>query len=184
MDERQLVETVRDKQTVFEGLLIHVEHWNVTLPNGESAPREIVCHRGASAVVAVDEAGRIILVRQHRVAVDRVTWEIPAGKLDTADEDPFLCAQRELSEETGLTAAHWKKLTILDTTPGFCNEHIHLYYATGLEQGACHPDEDEFVAVVRMPLAEAVAKVMDGTIRDGKTIAGILMAANLSASDH
>ena len=127
----------------------------------------------------------MILVRQHRIAVGRLTLEIPAGKLDGPDEDPFLCAKRELSEETGLTAEHWQKLTCMETTPGFCNERIHLYLATGLKQGDCHPDEDEFVAVTRMPLGEAVARVMDGTFRDGKTALGILMAAALrGASDH
>ena len=94
-----------------------------------------------------------------------------------AEEDPFVCAQRELSEETGLIAENWTKLTVLETTPGFCNERIHLYLATGLKQGETHPDEDEFVDTTRMPLSEAVAKVMDGTLRDSKTALGIMMAS-------
>lgn len=173
----QLTEKFLSKEVVFPGKIIRLEHWQVALPNGEPALREVACHPGASAVVALDNEGQIILVRQHRIAVDRLTLEIPAGKLDSPDEDPFLCAQRELSEETGLTARHWQKLTCLETTPGFCNERIHIYLATGLEQGDCHPDEDEFVSVTRMPLAEAADKVLNGTFRDGKTALAIMMAA-------
>ncbi len=176
MNEQELLETYLDGQVVFPGKIIRVEHWHVRLPNGEVALREVACHPGASAIVALDEQGNVILVRQHRIAVGRLTLEIPAGKLDGPDEDPFLCAQRELSEETGLTAAHWQKLTVLETTPGFCNERIHLYLATGLQEGKTHPDEDEFVAVTRMPLSEAVARVMDGSFRDGKTALGLMMA--------
>ena len=179
MDDKQLTETFLEGKVVFPGKIIRVEHWQVALPNGEQALREVACHPGASAIVALDEQGRVILVRQHRIAVGRLTWEIPAGKLDSPDEDPFLCARRELSEETGLEADSWRKLTCLETTPGFCNERIHLYLATGLHQGASHPDEEEFVAVSRMPLKEAVARVMDGTFRDGKTIVGLMMAAAL-----
>lgn len=179
MDDKALREEVLSRETVYPGVIIRLEHWQVRLPNGETALREVACHPGASAVVAVDEQKQVILVRQHRVAVDRVTMEIPAGKLDSPTEDPFLCAQRELSEETGLTAEHWQKLTCLETTPGFCNERIHLYLATGLRQGNSHPDQDEFVDVVRMPLTQALEKVMSGVFRDGKTALGLLMAARL-----
>lgn len=173
----QLTETLLSKEVVFPGKIIRLEHWQVSLPNGETALREVACHPGASAVVALDDDGQIILVRQHRIAVGRLTLEIPAGKLNSPEEDPFLCAQRELSEETGLTARTWRKLTGLETTPGFCNERIHIYLATGLEQGACHPDDDEFLAVTRMPLSQAVENVMNGTFRDGKTALAIMMAA-------
>lgn len=127
-------------------------------------------------MVALDNDDQIILVRQHRVAVGRVTLEIPAGKLDSVGEDPFVCARRELSEETGLEAAHWQKLTVLETTPGFCNERIHMYMASGLTQGDTHPDEDEFVDVTHMKLSDALERVIKGEIRDGKTIVGVLMA--------
>lgn len=132
-------------------------------------------------MIALDQQGQVVLVRQHRVAIDQVTLEIPAGKLDSPTEDPFVCAQRELSEETGLTAEHWQKLTCLETTPGFCNERIHLYLATGLHQGNSHPDEDEFVDVIRMPLSQAVEQVMNGTFQDGKTALALLMANQLCA---
>ncbi|MDO4836993.1 MAG: NUDIX hydrolase [Clostridia bacterium] len=177
MQDSELRENVISREVIYPGKVIHVEKWQVTLPDGGQAPREIVLHRGASAVVALDEAGNIILVRQHRVAIDRITLEIPAGKLDTADEDPFLCAKRELEEETGLHAEDWEKLLVLDTTPGFCNEHIHLYLATGLHAGEKHPDADEFIAAQRMPLTEALQKVLRGEFHDGKTVVGILMTA-------
>ena len=182
MCDQRLTEKLLDKQVVFPGKIIRLEHWQVELPNGSHALREVACHPGASAVVALDDRGQVILVRQHRIAVDRLTLEIPAGKLDSAGEDPFVCAQRELSEETGLTAAKWQKLTCLETTPGFCNERIHIYLATGLSEGACHPDDDEFVDVVRMPLEGAVRRVMDGSFRDGKTMVGLLMAQKLLSS--
>ena len=182
--DAQLAEHIISKEVVFPGAIIRLEHWQVRLPNGDVKLREVACHPGAAAVIAVDGEGQIIMVRQQRIAVDRLTWEIPAGKLDSAQEDPLDCAKRELSEETGLSAAHWQKLTCMETTPGFCNERIHLYLATGLQQGATHPDEDEFVATSRLPLRDAVQCVMDGTFRDGKTCLGILMAAQaLSCSN-
>ena len=184
MEDQQLREIVESRKVVYLGKIIRLEHWLVRLPNGEQALREVACHPGASAVVALDDNGQVILVRQHRVAVDRVTLEIPAGKLDSPTEDPFVCAKRELSEETGYTASHWEKLTCLETTPGFCNERIHLYLARGLTTGNCHPDEDEFVDTVRMPLENAVMLVMDGTIRDGKTALGLMMASRLLASSQ
>jgi len=139
-DDTHLTEEYLDGSVVFPGHIIRLEHWQVLLPNGETALREIACHPGASAVVALDEKDNIILVRQHRIAVGRVTMEIPAGKLDSPDEDPFLCAKRELEEETGFRADHWEKLTCLETTPGFCNERIHIYLATELSEQEAHPD--------------------------------------------
>ena len=184
MRDQDLQETLLTKEVVYPGKIIRLEHWDVRLPNGDVALREVAVHPGASAVVALDDEGQIILVRQARIAVGRLTWEIPAGKLDGPDEDPFVCAQRELSEETGFSADNWEKLTCLETTPGFCNERIHLYLATGLHTGASHPDEDEFVSVSRMPLQDAVARVMDGTFRDGKTCLGILMAATRRSQSY
>ena len=178
MNDQELKETFLDGQVVFPGKIIRVEHWHVRLPSGETALREVACHPGASAVVPLDEDGNVILVRQHRIAVGRLTLEVPAGKLDSPEEDPLFCAKRELSEETGYIAQQWEKLTCLETTPGFCNERIHIYLATGLSQGATHPDEDEFVATVRMPLSEAVERVMRGELRDGKTALSIMMAAH------
>ena len=177
MDEsNSLREVPVASETIYDGKILHVEKWTVTCPNGREALREIVVHKGAAAVVPVFEDGTTLLVRQHRVAVDRMTLEIPAGKLDSADEDPLDCAVRELREETGLAAERMTLLTSLLTTPGFCTEKIAIYLAQGLSQGKTHPDEDEFLDLVRMPLDEAIDRVMRGDIRDGKTICGLLMA--------
>ena len=177
MDEsNSLREVPVASETIYDGKILHVEKWTVTCPNGREALREIVVHKGAAAVVPVFEDGTTLLVRQHRVAVDRMTLEIPAGKLDSADEDPLDCAVRELREETGLAAERMTLLTSLLTTPGFCTEKIAIYLAQGLSQGETHPDEDEFLGLVRIPLEEAVAMVMRGELRDGKTICGLLMA--------
>lgn len=177
--EQGLRETPVSRERIFDGKVIDVEKWTVRLPDGALAPREIVLHRGAAAVVAVDDAGFVTLVRQHRVAVGEVTLEIPAGKLDAPGEDPLVCAKRELEEETGLRAQRWQPLTVLLTTPGFSSERIALYLATGLSAAKAHPDEDEFLDVVRMPLGEAIERVMRGELCDGKSAVGLLMAGRL-----
>ena len=181
MDYSELREIPFAKETIYEGMILHVEKWQVTCPNGHAAPREIVVHKGAAAVVPVYDDGTTLLVRQHRVSVDRVTLEIPAGKLDSADEDPLECAVRELREETGLRAEKMTLLTSMLTTPGFCTEKIGIYLAQGLSEGDMHLDEDEFLGVVRMPLDEAIEMVMRGDIRDSKTICGLLMARDVIA---
>ncbi len=178
-DDSKLRETKVKSAEIFTGRVIHVQQWEVLCADGKPAGREIVLHNGASAIVPVDDEGYVTMVRQHRVAVDECTWEIPAGKLDSADEDPFLCAKRELEEETGLRAENWTKLTKVITTPGFCSEQISLFLATGLSQHASHTDADEFLNVARVPLSEALDAVMRGEIRDAKTALGLLMAARL-----
>ena len=184
MDENSIREIPFSSETIYDGKILHVERWQVTCPNGRSATREIVVHKGAAAVVPVYPDGTMLLVRQHRVAVDRVTLEIPAGKLDSAGEDPHDCAVRELEEETGLRAGRMTLLTSLLTTPGFGTEKIAIYLAQDLSQGQTHPDEDEFLSLVRMPLEEAVAMIMRGEIRDGKTICGLLMAKEVLAAQQ
>ena len=181
-DYKELREIPFEKETIYEGRILHVEKWQVTCPNGHAAPREIVVHKGAAAVVPVYEDGTTLLVRQHRVSVDRVTLEIPAGKLDSVNEDPLECAVRELREETGLKAERMTLLTSMLTTPGFCTEKIGIYLAQGLTEGAMHLDEDEFLGVVRMPLSEAIEMIMRGEIRDSKTICGLLLARDVIAA--
>ncbi len=174
--DKDLRETYRDGETIYEGKIIRVEKWRVELPDGREAAREVVIHNGAAAVVPVDSMGMVTLVRQHRVALDTFTWEVPAGKLDTPTEDPLDCAKRELEEETGLRAKNWRKLTQVITTPGFCTEQISIYLATNLSQHEAHADQDEFLRLTKMPLEEAVNRVMAGEFRDAKTCLGLLMA--------
>ena len=115
------------------------------------------------------------------MALDTFTWEIPAGKLDSVSEDPLDCAKRELEEETGLRAANWRRLSHVITTPGFCTEQISIYLATELSQHEAHADQDEFLRLQKMPLDEAVNRVMAGEFRDAKTCLGLLMAARVLA---
>ena len=178
MNDAQITEKILTRKPVFDGIIIHVEHWQAELPNGKVKPREVAVHVGASAVVPVDGEGNVYMVRQFRCPVEQVLLEIPAGKLDSRDEDRLLAAQRELAEETGFTAGSWTKLTDLLTTPGFCSEKISLYLAQDLSAGDMHPDDDEFLNVVKLPLSEVKAMIMRGEIGDSKTIAGILMACN------
>lgn len=176
MQDERLFEKVLSKKQVFEGILISVEQWEAEVYGGHHAMREIVRHVGAAAVVPVDDEGNVTLVSQYRIALSKVSTEIPAGKKDSAEENPLDCAKRELAEETGLRASEWRYLTTLDTSPGFLTEQIGLYLATGLTQGETNPDEDEFLGLVKMPLAEAVHRVMAGEYTDSKTAIGLLMA--------
>ncbi len=171
-----MMETVIGKESKYQGGIIDVEKWQVRLPNGETASRDVVLHIGAAAVVAVDEENRVAMVRQFRCPVNRITMEIPAGKLDAADEDPLLCAKRELEEETGLRAEHWQKLVETQTTPAFCTEKISIYMARGLSQHQSHTDEDEFISAEFIPLEELLLLIREGKLCDGKTVMGLLLA--------
>ncbi len=163
------------EQCLYDGKLVRLVSIDVELSNGKTSKREVIRHPGGSAVVALNEKGEIALVRQYRIAMGRFMLELPAGKLDK-QEDPFVCAKRELLEEAGMQATDWVKLGEYISSPGFCDEIIHLYLAYTREQGQQHLDEDEFVDVVWMPFPQAVSCVVSGTISDGKTICGILMA--------
>ena len=174
-----ILEKLSDRRRVFDGAIIHVDHMTALLPNGKTALREVAVHMGASAVVPVDEEGSVYLVRQFRAPLEKVTLEIPAGKLDHPGENRLESAQRELREETGFSADSWKKLTDLATTPGFCSEVISIYLAQNLHSGKTDFDEDEFLNLVKMPLSQAVDQVIAGEICDSKTICGLLMAQRL-----
>lgn len=158
----------------FDGKLIKVTY-DVAEVNGKEAWREVVHHPGASAVVAIDDDGRIIMEKQFRYALNDYLLEIPAGKLD-AGEDPLVCAKRELEEETGIIASEWISLGTIATSPGFCNEVIHLYVAKGLSKGKIHWDEDEYVEVERYTFDELLQRIKDETIKDSKTLSALLLA--------
>ena len=156
--------------------MVHLTAEDVELPNGHRTELEIVRHPGAAAVAAIDADGTVTLLRQYRHAVRGYLWEVPAGKLDAA-EPPAVCAARELREEAGLAAARLELVGSIVTCPGFCDEVIHLFVATGLARVPRRLDADEVIESSRqVPLAEAIAMIERGDIRDAKTIAALLHA--------
>ena len=141
-NDEAILEKNLTRERVFDGIILHIDHVTNELPNGKQAKREIAVHVGASAVLPIDAQGNVYLVRQFRAPIEQILLEIPAGKLDSVDEDRLLAAKRELKEETGLEAENWLHLTDTFTTPGFSNERISLYLARELHQGETCPDED------------------------------------------
>ena len=158
----------------FDGKLIKVTY-DIAEVNGKESWSEVVHHPGASAIVAIDEDNRIIMEKQFRYALNDYLLEIPAGKLD-AGEDPLVCAKRELEEETGIIASEWISLGTIATSPGFCNEVIHLYVARGLSKGEIHWDEDEYVEVERYTFDELLQRISEEKIKDSKTLSALLLA--------
>ena len=161
-------------RTVYHGKLI-----DVTLERWGEHEREIVEHPGAVAIVAIDCEGMLTLVRQRREAVRTELLELPAGTLEEG-EAPLDCARRELEEETGLTGGTWREVTAFYTTPGFCRERMHLFFAEGLERGEASPESDEELEVIRWASEEIAAKV--GGLEDAKTLAGLFLYLNQGES--
>lgn len=172
--DASLAEHPVTEDVAWTGRIFDVDRLRVQLPDGRLATRDVVRHPGAVAIVALTEDGRICLVRQYRTALSRVTVEVPAGKLDPG-EDPLACANRELLEETGMTAEKIAFLTTIATSDGFTDELIHIYMATGLEFTRSDPDADEFINVDLVPLDQLVDAVLDGRIEDAKTVVGALI---------
>lgn len=172
--DQDLCEHIASENRVWDGKIFSVDRLKVTLADGREALRDVVRHSGAVAIVALTDDGRICLVRQYRAALDRVTVEIPAGKLEPG-EDPLDCARRELLEETGMVPASIAYLTTIASSAGFSDELIHIYMATGLTFAASNPDIDEFINVDLVALNELVDAVLDGQIEDAKTVVGALI---------
>ena len=170
-------------ETVYVGKIFALRADEVAMPGGGSARREVVEHYGAVAIVALDEDGNLVLVYQYRHPIGRRLWELPAGLLDMGDEPPHLTAARELEEETGLAAEHWQPLIDVDSAPGFSDESVRIFLATGLTEIGrpdAH-DEEADLMVKRVPLADAVQMVFDGEIVNALAVAGILAAAHRPA---
>jgi ADP-ribose pyrophosphatase len=161
---------------VYDGRIVKLDVEEVRIPNGNLVTLEIIRHRGAAAVVPVDEEGRAVLIRQYRHATSGYLLEVPAGTLDPG-EAPEACALREVEEETGLRAAHLTSLGWIWTTPGFTDEKIWLYLATGLTPTAQAHESDEVITVERLPLAEAARMAASGEITDGKSVCALLRAS-------
>lgn len=163
------------RETLFSGHIIELAVDDVRLPNGEMAKRELVFHNGAVGIIALTEDKRIILVKQFRKPLEKVILEIPAGKIDTTDGDRLETAQRELEEETGFQAEDWEFLFEFSSAPGFTNEILAIYQATGLKKvdNPLPQDEDELIELHALTLEEAKAAMAAGEIYDGKTILAI-----------
>lgn len=159
---------------VYAGRVLSLDVDEVEEPGGVRAIREAVRHSGSVATLAVHDDGRVVLVRQYRYPVDRQVWELPAGRRDPA-ESPEAGARRELEEETGLRAARLEPLVTFFTTPGFCDEVMHLFRATGLRQDEARPEEDERIEVRAVPIEEARAMIGRGEIQEGKTLVALLL---------
>ena len=162
------------KEYIYKGKIIKLRRDTALLPNGKTATREVIEHNGGVCVAALTDGGEVLFVKQFRYPYMEVVTEIPAGKRDSADEDPLACGKRELKEETGAEAEKFIPLGKLYPSPGYCGEIIWMYAATGLSYGEQHPDEDEFLNVEKIPLEKAVSMILQGEITDAKTQAAVL----------
>jgi len=166
---------------VYSGKIINVDIDAVRFPNDSVGELEMVRHPGASAVVPflsdpASDDPQILLIKQYRYAAEEFIYEIPAGKLD-GDEDPVVCAHRELREETGCTAERMELVYTFYTTPGFTDERIHAFMATGLVRGEAAHEKDEFMSVETVTLSRALELIKTGEIKDAKTALAILFVA-------
>jgi ADP-ribose pyrophosphatase len=161
---------------VYRGPVFSVTTDHVQEPGGVRVRRDLIHHSGSVVVLAVDDSRsipRVLLERQYRHAAGDYLWEIPAGRIDPGEEE-LKAAQRELIEETGYRAAHWRRILKFYASPGFVAETMAVYLATGLRKGEAEPEEDEIIRQRMSPLPAAVSMILKGTIRDGKTIAAVL----------
>ena len=173
----EMREKTLSKEYHFKGHIMAARLDQVELPNGHTAAREVCEHLGGVGVLPIDKDGNIILVRQYRYPYDEIMLEIPAGKLDHGDdEDAADCGLRELKEETGCTAGRIVPLGCIYPSPGFLTEVVHLFAALDLTDGEMQPDEDEFVEVVRLPIAEVEEMAERNEIRDAKTLVALYRA--------
>lgn len=176
-EEIDMAEKLKRIKRVLEhkGTILDIYSDYMELPDGKIEKWDFVSHRkGAAAVVAVREDGKILMVHQYRNALERMTLELPAGARDSVTEDTSVCAARELEEETGYQCGSLEKLLSLRTTVAFCDEFIDVYLATDLKPGKQHLDEAEDIDVEAYDTEELCAMIYDGTLQDAKTVAGIL----------
>lgn len=172
---------------IYDGRVVHLDVDRVRFPDGSEGEMEVVRHPGGAAVVPVrpppEEGGEpaVVLLRQYRYAAGGPIWEVPAGKLPgDGSEEPEACARRELQEEAGLRARRLRRLTSILTTPGFADERLHLFLATGLEETDAAREPDEFIERHAVPAPRALAMVEDGRIEDAKSVAALLYAARFT----
>ena len=179
--EQHLAEERLSGEEVYAGVLLHVHRDGVRLPNGKHGTREYIDHPGAVAVVPLLEGDRVLLERQFRYPLGRVMVEIPAGKIDPGEE-PLATARRELLEETGHVAAHWRHLGTIHPLVAYSNEHIELFLATGITASSKPAlDDGEFLETFTLPLDDALEWVRTGRITDSKTVIGLLWTERMRA---
>ena len=169
--DKHLTESFIDGELVYDGKLLKVRKDRVRLPNGGEAAREYFRHPGAVVIIPLLDDGTVVLERQYRYPNDRVFIELPAGKLEYG-EDPLLCAQRELKEETGYTARDWQFVCTIHNAIAYCDEHLEIFLARGLTAGERQLDEEEFLDVFSVPVNELMDLVRGGQITDVKTMIG------------
>ncbi len=167
-----------ERTLVHKGAIIDYYQDTIKVPNGNIVKWDFIKHKGAAAVVAVREDGKLLMVRQYRNALDRETLEIPAGGLNSVDEPTKLAAARELEEETGYKAGKLELLLTIHTTVAFCNEKIDIYVATDLQPSKQHLDEDEYINVEVYDIEELAQMVYDCKIQDGKTVSALMAYKN------
>lgn len=166
-------ERVVSSREIYRGRIVRLRVDDVVLPSGRHTTREIVEHPGAVVIVAPDDRKRVAMVRQYRAAVGRNLLELPAGTREP-NEDAENCARRELAEEMGMAAARWVNLGGFFSAPGFCNEYLTLFLATGLSEAAGQPEADESIRREWIDLANIPGMIASGEICDAKSIAGLL----------
>ena len=166
------------RELVYKGAIIDIYRDKVQAPDGNVQDYDFIGHKGAAAVMPVNDDGKILMVRQYRNALDRFTIEIPAGGLNGKDEPGIVCAARELEEETGYKSEDLELLISVNTTIAFCNEKIEIYIARNLKKTSQHLDEGEFVEVEEYSIEELVEMVYKGQILDAKTVSAILAYYN------
>lgn len=185
MAQRHEFRTLSSRR-IYTGAIVSLRVDDVAMPFGHTARREIVEHHGAVAIVAVDDADRVVLVHQYRHALGRRLWELPAGLLDAPGEHPLDTARRELAEETGLAADEWAVLVDIALSPGFTDEAVRVFSARGLRD-VPRPDpehEEADLEVQRIPVDEAVAMALRGEIVNATAVSGLLALAAARAGGH
>jgi len=163
---------------IYQGKILNLRLDSVRLSIGITSQREIIEHSQAVVIVPIDDDSNVIMVRQYRKAVDKILLELPAGGMNEA-EDPYVAAARELEEETGY-AGTLQRLGGFYAAPGYCTEYLHLFLATGLVKGDAHPEEDEQIETIAVPLSQIPGLIEAEEIQDAKSIAGVLQAMVLS----
>ena len=166
-------------EEIYNGAVVHLVKDTVELPNGKTAYREIVKHNGAVCVLPITDDNEVICVRQYRHPFERIMLELPAGKLDTPDEDHREAALRELREETGAVCEELIDIGSICPSVAIFSEQIYLFIAKGLTFGETDPDDDEFLELVKIPFSQLKKDIIDGKILDGKTQIAVLKAAEI-----